>query len=382
MLDILNYIPEIILLVTLLTCSLFLIKKPISKKNSRFLDASAIIGLAACASYIILSMIEDQQSLIRDLFKLYFLLAATYHMFTYSKRFHALERVCLLSTCLGLFMIVSTTDTLMLLSSFALCIVSVYGFSLTRERPSKDTAMLVSILFLISIIYGQNHFMAAMILLLSTLFFALRTTNKDLESFCVTLLVPINIYILLRELLASQNPIKIESTLITIGFILMLLPVVLLFSGSNKTKNMVKFAVFYIGAILFLLGSGTLDIKASAIMMTLLLTFTYSPVANPLTIIGMVLLPPATAFVGKFPLFWAPFKNEEPVQIILLSAITLAMSIFGARELYNFHTSNKGKLVPFSTPFKIISIAVIIVSVIYFSYINQTLEYAIRALSK
>ena len=85
----------------------------------------------------------------------------------------------------------------------------------------------------------------------------------------------------------------------------MLIPSILLFAESNKTKNMAKFALFYIGTIIFLMGSGTIDIKASAIVMTLLLAFIYSPTSNPLTIIGLIMLPPTTAFIIKLPLFWA-----------------------------------------------------------------------------
>ena len=221
-----------------------------------------------------------------------------------------------------------------------------------------------------------------MVLLFSTIIFYLRTTNKDIEAFCVTMLIPINIYILLRELMTTRTPQPIENTLITVGILLMLVPQILLFAESNKRKTMAKFVTFYIGIIIFLMGSGTIDIKAAAIVMTLSLVLIYSPVANPLTIVGLAMLPPVMSFIVKVPLFLATFTNTDIAQIILVSATTLAMSIFAAKELYCFHTSNKGKFTPFSMPFKIISIAVITVSVIYFSYINQTLEYAIRALGK
>jgi len=380
--NIFDYIPEVILLATTLICSLFLIKKPLNNKDIKVLNALFIIGLCLCASSIIQETITLQQILIKNIFKIYFLLAATYHLFTYSKKFHALERLCLVTTCIGLFITVSTTDSFMLLLAFSLCIVSTYGFAITRERPTKDTATLTSLLLIIGILYGLHPFMASMVLLIIIILFCLRTTNKDIEALCITLLVPAGIYLLLRELLASQDPSQIELTLITVGFILMLSPTILLFAGTNKTKNMAKFAIFYIGTILFLMGSGTPDIKAAAIVMTLSLVFIYSPIINPLTIIGLSMLPPTTAFVMKVPLFWAPFKNAELVQIILVSVTTLVMTIFAAKELYLFHTSKKGTFIPFPIPFKFISIAVIIISVIYFSYINQTLEYAIKALGR
>jgi hypothetical protein len=280
-------------------------------------------------------------------------------------------------------MIISTTDAFILFSAFALCIISTYGLALTREHNSKDTAMLTSLLLIICILHGIHPFMASMVLFLTTTFFYLRTTNKDLEAFCVTLLVPANIYILLRELMTTSAPLQIERTLMAVGIFLILVPPVLLLAESNKTKNMAKFVMFYVGTIIFLMGSGTLDIKSSAIMMTLFLVFIYSPISNPLAIIGLAMLPPTTTFIIKLPLFWAPFKSSAIAQIVIVSVATLAMSIFAAKELYRFHTSiNKGKFIPFPTPFKIISIAVIIISVIYFSYINQTLESAIMALGK
>jgi hypothetical protein len=187
---------------------------------------------------------------------------------------------------------------------------------------------------------------------------------------------------LLRELLGAQNQLKIESVLIVIGIILMLLPAILLVAETNKTKVMAKFATFYIGTMIFLMGSGTLDIKVAAVAMALSLAFIYSPIANPLTVIGLAMLPPTIAFIVKLPLFWAPLKNAELAQIILVSAVTLVVSIFATKELYLFHISKKGKVIPFPMPFKIISIAVIIISVIYFSHINQTLEYAAKTLGK
>lgn len=382
MLNILSYIPETILLITTLICSLFLIKKTTSHKSTRVLNILFTTGIIICAASLVQEVMVHPQDLIKNIFKFYFLLAATYYMFTYSKRFHAIECLCLLSTCIGLFMIISTTDSFILLSAFALCIISAYGLALTREHPSKDTAMLTSLLLIICILYGIHPFMASMVLLLATTFFYLRTTNRDIEAFCVTLLIPINVYILLRQLMTATDPLQIERSLIAVGILLMLSSPILLLAESNKTKNMAKFAIFYVGTVIFLMGSGTLDIKASAIIMTLFLVFIYSPIANPLAIIGLAMLPPATTFIIKLPLFWAPFKSAAITQIVLISVATLAMSIFAAKELYRFHTSNKGKLIPFPVPFKIISIAVIIISVIYFSYINQTLEYAIRALGK
>ncbi len=383
MLNILNYIPETILLITTLISSLFLIKITINSKNIRVLNIVFMTGIFICAASLIQEIIIHPQDLIKNIFKFYFLLAATYYIFTYSKRFHALERLCLLSTCIGLFIIISTTDAFILFSAFALCIISTYGLALTREHHSKDTAMLTSLLLIICILHGIHPFMASMVLFLTTTFFYLRTTNKDIEAFCVTLLVPANIYILLRELMTTSTPLQIERTLMAVGIFLILVPPVLLLAESNKTKNMAKFVMFYVGTIIFLMGSGTLDIKSSAIMMTLFLVFIYSPISNPLAIIGLAMLPPTTTFIIKLPLFWAPFKSSAIAQIVIVSVATLAMSIFAAKELYRFHTSiNKGKFIPFPTPFKIISIAVIIISVIYFSYINQTLESAIMALGK
>ena len=204
MLNMLDYIPETILLITSLLCSLFLTKKDISHKSVRTMNVIFIVGIIACAGSIIEGSIAHQQLLIRDIFKFYFLLTATYYLFTYSKRFHALERLCILTACIGLFIIVSTTDTFILLLAFVLCISSVYGIALTRERPSKDTVTLASLLLIISILYGLNPFISSMVLLISTVLFYLRTTNKDLEAFCVTFLIPINIYILLRLLLTTQ----------------------------------------------------------------------------------------------------------------------------------------------------------------------------------
>jgi hypothetical protein len=382
MLNIQNYMPEIVLLITILTCSFFLTKRALNNRTIRTLNILFVIGVIACASAIILEATMQQQLLIKNIFKFYFLFATTYYVFTYSTKFHALERLCLLTTCLSLFTIVSTTDIFVLLSAFALCIASTYGFALTRERPSKDTATTTSLLLVIAILYGQHPFMVGMVLLSSTIVLYLRTTSKDLEAFFITMLVPANIYILLRELLIAQNAVKIENSLIAVGIILMLAPTILLFSEANRTKTMAKFATFYIGTIIFLMGSGTIDIKTTSIMMLLSLVFIYSPTANPLTIIGLAMLPPATAFITRLPLFLAPFKSIEIAQIIAVSVASLAMSIFAAKELYSFHTTKEKSFIPFPIPFKIISIAVVIISVIYFNYINQTLGYAVRALGR
>jgi len=187
---------------------------------------------------------------------------------------------------------------------------------------------------------------------------------------------------LLRELFAPDRSFLISNSLTTIGIASMVISSLLLIANRDRSKNMAKFALFYLGTIIFMMGCGTFDIKAAAIMMTLLFAFIYSPVSNPLTILTLAMLPPATAFVAKLPLFWAPFKTGMIAQILLVCSTSLIMAVFSGIELYRTHVSKENKVMSFPIALKIISIAVIIMSVVYFDRIDLTLEYAIKALGR
>jgi uncharacterized membrane protein len=214
------------------------------------------------------------------------------------------------------------------------------------------------------------------------MFFCLRTTNRELEAVSVTFLIPVVVYMLLRELSTTDHSLLVSNSLTTIGIVSMVISSILLIANSNRSKNMAKFAMFYLGTIIFMMGCGTFDIKAAAIMMTLLLAFIYSPVRNPLTILTLAMLPPITAFVTKIPLFWAPFKTGMVAQILIVCVTSLVMAVFSGIELYRTHVSKENKAMAFPIALKIISITVIIISIVYFDRINLTLEYAIKALGR
>lgn len=274
MIDITNYMPEAVLLSLILVSALFLIKHTWTKKSIRLMNIFFVLGAVACAYFVVSEIVLEKQDVLKNIFKLYFLSAAIYYIYIYSRRFHALERLCIASLCMGSFLAVSNTDIFIMLVSFSLCMISVYGLAVTRERPSKDAVTFTSFLFITAALYGLHPFFATTIMLISVMFLCLRTTNKDLEAVSVTFLLPALIYLLLRELLTIDRSMLISNSLTTIGIVSMIISSILLIANSNRSKNMAKFAVFYLGSIIFMMGCGTFDIKAAVIMMTLLLILT------------------------------------------------------------------------------------------------------------
>ena len=377
-----NYIPETLLLLTIVISSLLMIKQDWMKKHTTIANIIFVLGMVICGSFLIGNIAQQESELLKNIFKLYFVISSIFYILIYSRRFHIIERIATATICLGLFLIVSSTDPLMTFTSFALVLASLYSLALTRERPSKDAVTFLSILLIVSLLYAHAPFFASIIMLIATVFFCLKTTNKDLEAVIVTLVLPAILYMLIRELmLTKDSAFFIENSLTSIGLALMTIPALLMIANVNKNKNMVKLAIFYLGTILFMIGTGSIDIKATAVIMILLYSFIYSPERNPITILALSLLPPMTTFIAKIPMFWAPLKTTYLAQIILIAAVSLVITLCSALELYRYYTSGNAKKEKPVT-IKIISVAAIIVSVIYFDHIKITLEYALKTLGK
>ncbi len=382
MINIASYVPETILLLLIVINSMFLTRSSISRRNVTLMNIIFILGLVVCSYFIVREIVVDQKDILKNIFKLYVLTAAIYFTQTYSRRFKILERLCILSLCIGSFLVLSSTDIFTIFTAVSLCILSVYGIAVTREHPSRDAITLISFLLITAILYGAYPFLSTVILLITALLFCLRTTNSDLEALTITVLTPVIIYMLLRELLTIDRSMLIASSLTTIGVASMTTAAILLMAHNNSKKNMAKFAIFYIGVIVFMVGCGTLDIKASALTMMILLTFVYSPIRNPMTILTLAILPPTAAFIAKIPLFWAPFKTGMVFQMLLVITTSLLMAIFSGIELYRVHISKENNNMSLPIALKVLSITAIILSVIYFDWINITLEQAIKAIGR
>jgi hypothetical protein len=120
MIDITNYIPEVVLLSMILVNALFLIKHTWTKKSVRLMNIIFILSAVICAYFIVSEIVLGKMDVLKNIFKLYFLSAAIYYIHIYSRRFHALERLCVASLCMGAFLVVSNIDVFIMFAALSL----------------------------------------------------------------------------------------------------------------------------------------------------------------------------------------------------------------------------------------------------------------------
>lgn len=366
-------ISEIILSIS---CALVILSGP------RRSDIIFFLGLALALAAQIAGIYQEGTVSLVAVFKSYFLFASVIFFISYSKRFHAKEQLGILGTVLAAFLILSSNSSLMMFCSMSLFMISSYSFSMTRERLSDtdNTTLLYSIIVLI-LLYKVSAQISTIFLLSIMVLLFVKTKNRDIESFIMVFVLPIILYLCLKEFNGTQSR-AYSMALGATGMIFLSLSSIMIMGIKNeKIKRPCKYGLFYLGNILMLFGHGSIDTISIALMLLLLIPFIYSQQLNPVIIFNMGMLPVMPAFIAKIHFAATLTDSKSWIQLSILSISSIIFWIYASYDLVRQSPfTDQGKLKGYRyLALFYLSILAIIASAIFFNYIQDVLKISLES---
>jgi len=358
------FLPETIIITTFIITALFLVKKGTTRKDVIIMNILLAIGLTTSAFFVL------RQASIVSVFKIYFLYAALLFIYKYSERFHTTERISVLAMLAGVFIVLSLNSDVALFISFALILVSVYGFTVTRERPDMGAVTAVSTMLILLLMYKLAPAVVIMLAVLAVLTFPLKTRNSSLEALVTTLVAPILIFLCMKNLATSKDPYFLVNSLRVVGSALVILSPILLCSNKPTEKRMVKYGLFYVGNILFLLSMNTTGTFVLAVIYTLMIALIYDAKLSSFSIFNLAMMPPSPAFIIKLLFLYELSTRSHPAYQMIMIICSLAVMLHAAIDIYKIGVRRPLLL-------KIISITAIIVLLVYLEQFKGILNAVI-----
>lgn len=318
---------------------------------------------------------------IQILFKIYILIAVCFFFFTYRQRYKKMETITIVSFLTGAFFLLSYKSDLVTFSANTLMLVSLFGFSLTRLRPNKHTIAAIAVSAFLILLYRTSPDIVSIMLLLICIFFCISANERAIEAFIIMLVIPIIAYMCINYSLYNSSNLLFPKLNRLCGLGIISMSSFFILFGKLKEKRMIFYALFYIGNFIFALGLQTQEATTLAIMMLFLLPLIYSPKLSFNSIFNLAMLPVSPAFIIKLILIMMVLKAGMKIEAGIIIIGSLIIMIFSVSDLYNsIKIKTKGKrAIPLVL--QTVSIALLILSVIYLDTFRNVVKITIKAVN-
>ncbi|HOW16330.1 MAG TPA: hypothetical protein PK443_01315 [bacterium] len=373
MTNIMNLIPEIILFASLIS---ILILKP-NKKIVRILCFS---GVAISISAIVSIFYIKEEFTLSTFFKIYISIASLLFLTIYGKKHTVLEHASVLGVLISSLILFSFNNPLIVFCSMSMILISLLSFSITREHLSEYNNVVFIISTIISmILYKVSPTISLLALIIIGLWVLIRTKNRDIEALFVFLIIPIIVYPSIATLFSKEMPLAKLSFAIIGSLLLLTASILIMYTKKEIITRSSKYTLFYIGDIFLILSIGTPEAISLAVMMLLLIPFTYSEYLDELNISHFAMIPIFAPFIIKLSTARLLVLLENWYLLTFLGISTVIFWFYGAKELSN---NKKENVILNKRPIyiKVLSIIAVSFVVIFFNYIQGVLKISMQYL--
>ena len=368
-----NLIPEIILFASLIS---ILILKP-NKKIVRILCFS---GVAISISAIVSIFYIKEEFTLSTFFKIYISIASLLFLTIYGKKHTVLEHASVLGVLISSLILFSFNNPLIVFCSMSMILISLLSFSITREHLSEYNNVVFIISTIISmILYKVSPTISLLALIIIGLWVLIRTKNRDIEALFVFLIIPIIVYPSIATLFSKEMPLAKLSFAIIGSLLLLTASILIMYTKKEIITRSSKYTLFYIGDIFLILSIGTPEAISLAVMMLLLIPFTYSEYLDELNISHFAMIPIFAPFIIKLSTARLLVLLENWYLLTFLGISTVIFWFYGAKELSN---NKKENVILNKRPIyiKVLSIIAVSFVVIFFNYIQGVLKISMQYL--
>lgn len=229
------------------------------------------------------------------------------------------------------------------------------------------------------IIYKISPTTSLLALIIIGLWILIRTKSRDIEALFVFLLIPILIYPSITTIFSKEVALAKLSFAITGSSLLLTASILIMYAKKEIITRSSKYALFYIGDIFIILSIGTPEAISLAVMMLLLIPFTYSEYLDELNISHFAMMPIFAPFIIKLSLARLLVLLENWHLLTILGISTIIFWFYGAKELSN---DKKENMILNKRPIyiKVLSIIAVSFVVIFFNYIQGMLKISMQYL--
>ena len=336
------------------------------------------IVLALAAITIVSRILYLNQLSISSLFKIYFMIAGVFFIYTQFKRYNMVEFISTVGVISGIFFLLSFNSQLIVFSSFILIITSCFGFMTTRFRPNKNTISFVYLTLIFALLYGIAPFLSVLAITVILLMFLFRSKDSSIDSLIITLLIPTVFYLFLLDLAKQGLDIQANiTTLRIVSLATMIFISTFFMSKQFHQRTSCSYSVFYIAHILFALSINTMASIIIGLLMIFILPFIYSSKANRFSIFNMAMLPPSPVFILKLSLLGITLNMGYITDYVIILASYTIVLFNTFRYFYIVELENKAKFAVSEKVLGTVSFLVILVCLIYLNTIKNIVGSAL-----
>ncbi len=346
----------------------------LSEKTTKIIKG--ILSLTAIT--VICKLLYMDQLGLSSLFKIYFMIAGIFFIYTQFRRYSMAEFLSLIGILCAIFFLLSFRSELIVFSSFVLIIVSFFTFMITRFRPDKSTITFIYLTLIFSLLYRLAPFLGLIGIILILLMFLFKSKDSSIDSLIVMFLIPTVFYLMLLDLGNNGSETEFNTTIIRIiSLSTMVFTSLFFISRLFYQKISCSYSMFYISHILFAISINTIQSVIIALLMIFTLPFIYSSKVKKFSIFNFLMLPPSPIFILKLGLFGITLSigHVTDYLVMLLSYLIVIFHTF--RYFYINEPETK---LPRPLPEKIlgvISFLVILVCLIYLNTIKNIIGSAL-----
>ncbi len=373
MINIVNLTPELTLFASLIS---LLILRP----NQKIAKIICFSSIAISTSVIVANSYLQEEFTLSTFFKIYISISSLLFIAIHEKKHAVLENASVLGILISSLILFSFNNPLVVFCSMSMILISLLSFSITRERLSEYNNVVFIISTIISmIIYKVSPTISLLALIIIGLWILVRTKNRDIEALFVFLIIPILMYPSIETIFSKEITLAKSSFAITGSFLLLTASILIMYTKKETINRSSKYALFYIGDIFLILSIGTPEAISLAVMMLLLIPFTYSEHLDELNVSNFAMMPIFAPFIIKLSSARLLVILENWSLLAILGISTIIFWFYGAKELSN---DKKENTILNKRPIyiKVLSIIAISFIVIFFNYIQGVLKISMQYL--
>lgn len=334
--------------------------------------------LSLVAIVVISKLLYTKQLDLSSLFKIYFMVAGIFFIYTQFRRYSMAEFLSLTGLLSAIFFLLSFRLKLIVFSSFVLMIVSFFTFMITRFRPDKSTITFVYFTLIFSLLYRLSPFLALIGILIILLMFLFRSKDGSIDSLIIIFLIPAIFYLIILGLGSKGTAIEFNTTIIrVISLTTMVFTSFFFMSRLFHQKISCSYSMFYISHILFAISINTIHSTIIALLMIFTLPFIYSSKVSKFSVFNLVMLPPSPLFILKLGLFAITLSMGHIADYLLMLLTYLIVIFHTFRYFYINEAEKKPPLLLTQKILGAVSFLIILVCLIYLNTIKNIISSAL-----
>ncbi|MEI6079069.1 MAG: hypothetical protein WCQ53_00325 [bacterium] len=349
----------------------------ISKHRHMLVD---VLMAAVCLLSAYLTIINNALN-IQTLFKIYLLAALVFFISVHSQRYQKLEILNLVSFIIGAFFLLSFRSELIVFCSMTLMVASILGFTLTRIRPNKHTITAIGLLLVLILLHKVSPNVSTVMLLLISFLFCFISDNRSIESFIILFIFPILLYLSIDHLSVNGTKLFFPLLVRITGLTFIVISTLTIMSKRFKDKRMIAYATFYAGHFIFLAGIKTPEAMTLAVLFAFIMPFIYTSEPDLLSVFNLAMLPLSPAFILKIALIMMIMKIGMPVESAIVVICSLIVMILSISDLSNIMLKTVVRKTKFPAFLKGVSLAVLLLSIIYLDTVKNVVKITIKAIN-